>query len=217
MGEQTALRGAPAGQLRAGRPVDPSASPLDFDEILRLHGTALEARALWLTRSASDAADLLQQTLEHALVGSRREVPAARMRSWLYAIMHNAFLDRRRCGSSRRLVPLDGFVAERIAAERIEPEPLWRIVDEALLEDCIQRLPPGMRQVVRLHLEGLSYAEVAVRLGKPIGTVGTRLMRARRRLREMLVADSAIPLDNAGSSVFAARCANDGRPPAVVP
>jgi RNA polymerase sigma-70 factor (ECF subfamily) len=167
------------------------ALPLDLAEAVRRHGEALEGRALWLTRSESDADDLVQETIEHALAGPRRQIPATQVRAWLCAIMHNAFLDERRSRTTRRTVPLDAALEARLPAHEPEPQPAWSTLAEGILSRSIQRLPQGMQAIVKMHLEGDTYAQIAARLDLPMGTVATRLMRARRRLRDLLLLDQA--------------------------
>ena len=88
---------------------------LDFSEIVREHRVALEGRALWLTKSESDAADLFQETLEHALRGPRRALSPEVVRRWLYTIMYNVFLDRWRAQAVRRTVVFDRRLEEQVA------------------------------------------------------------------------------------------------------
>jgi RNA polymerase sigma-70 factor (ECF subfamily) len=161
---------------------------LDFSEIVREHRVALEGRALWLTKSESDAADLFQETLEHALRGPRRALSPEVVRRWLYTIMYNVFLDRWRAQAVRRTVVFDRRLEEQVAHEEPAAVPLWRTIDDDVLYACIARLPHSMKEIVELQLEGVSYAELARLLGLPASTVGTRLLRARRRLRDLLAA-----------------------------
>jgi RNA polymerase sigma-70 factor (ECF subfamily) len=141
--------------------------------------------ALSWCRNRSVAEDVVQDTLSKALAqaGQLRDLEA--LHGWLLAIMANCWKDHyRRCRDTANI----DDVGEYLAAEGATPE-----------EDCLQSqvvrrvrqavlsLPPGQRQVVTLvDLEECSYAEVAAILTIPIGTVMSRLSRARQGLRELL-------------------------------
>jgi RNA polymerase sigma-70 factor (ECF subfamily) len=186
MANQTARSETVFGDSAGQQARDRRLVPLDFAEIVRVHRRTLEGRALWLTRSESDAADLLQETLLRALRGRRRALEPDMVLRWLYTIMYNAFLDNWRASATRRWVSLDSFREERIASEERAPPPPWSLIDDERLHGCIRALPPKARMMVQLSLDGVSYAELARRLGVPTATVGTRLFRARKRLRTLL-------------------------------
>jgi RNA polymerase sigma-70 factor (ECF subfamily) len=193
------------GQGMVG-PQPGSDTALDLAEIFRVHGTALLRRARWLTRKESDGHDLVQTTIEHALRSpARHRVGRATALRWLYAIMHNAFMDDRRAAGVRRWVSL-GCTSFDVAVEE-EPValPRWRSIDDEVLARCCDRLPPEMRAIFAAHAAGASYAELARRLDLPVATVGTRLMRARRRLRLMLDEGFANPPPAAGTIQSPAR------------
>jgi RNA polymerase sigma-70 factor (ECF subfamily) len=178
----------PAFQEYPGPDAKPGETPakrLEFSDIVRAHGPALRGRALWLSKSASDAADLFQETIERALRRPRRELRPETVLRWLYTIMHNAFLDSCRARAVRRWIPLDRL-EERLAQEEQPGPARWRHVDDCLLHRCIARLPGRLRAVVQMHLQGLTYTELARALAVPTSTVGTRLLRAKRRLRQLL-------------------------------
>lgn len=182
---ERAVPGTRRGGGRSGAKVE--VATLDFSEIVRRHGAALYRRACWLAKSESDAADLFQDTIERALRGARRRIEPPMVGRWLLTIMHNAFIDQRRARAAR--VVAGDFPIEALSSH----EPVdagesshWRRVDDEALSACCDRLPRKLRQIFQLHASGASYAEVALHVGIPIATVGTRLWRARRRLRRML-------------------------------
>jgi RNA polymerase sigma-70 factor, ECF subfamily len=168
-----------------------------FDEIVRAHGATLRERALWLTKQECDAADLVQDTLERAMRAPHR-VAGDQMLRWLLVIMHNLFLDRCRASSIRRHSALDAHLLETVAQVEPEEVPLWRTVDQEMLERCLQALPRDAQYVLLLFEEGKHYVEIGRQLGLPQNTVGTRLFRARRRLRSAIFA--ALGLEAADSS-----------------
>jgi RNA polymerase sigma-70 factor (ECF subfamily) len=143
-----------------------------------------------LTRNAADAEDLLQDTLERGL----RKYELYRygsLRTWLVHIMRNLFIDR--CRRKRRVE--SGVELLSIPAESA-PLPKWAEVSDGALAAAIAELDPLAREVIVLkEREGRTYMEIAARLGIPVNTVGTRLLRARQKLRKLL----------AGAEVSAAR------------
>ncbi len=142
--------------------------------------TALRRYALVLSADPDRAADLVQETVLRALSRWRQWRGDAPLRAWLFAIMrNNRFQDARRRARWRSVDLETADVAERAAAEAADPL-LLRNVAAALAE-----LNDEQREVVFLvAVEGMSYAETADLVGAPIGTVMSRLARARARLRE---------------------------------
>jgi RNA polymerase sigma-70 factor, ECF subfamily len=153
--------------------------------------------ALRLSRNPQDAEDLVQETYLNAFRALDRFEEGTNLRAWLFRILNNAFISqyrrrRRRPSSSLDEVSdfylydhlVDGGVAP--AQENPEREVLSRIGDEAVLR-ALEELPVEFRQVELLaDVEGFSYREIADILGIPIGTVMSRLYRARRRLQKVL-------------------------------
>ncbi|RUT28839.1 RNA polymerase sigma factor [Arsenicitalea aurantiaca] len=138
-----------------------------------------------LAGNRADADDLVQQTCERALRNSASFTPGTRLDSWLYRIMRNLFIDGRR--ARRPSVSIeDEAVAETLAGED------GRRVSEARIalgqtEALIAALPEEQRSVlVLVCMEGLRYREVAEILDIPIGTVMSRLARARLAVAEGL-------------------------------
>jgi RNA polymerase sigma-70 factor, ECF subfamily len=135
------------------------------------------ARGLASDRDRAD--DLVQDTLERAWDARERWQRRGEVRAWMFGIMHNLFVDRLRRSRARPEDSAGDDVPEQavraMQADRLE----LRDLDRAL-----QRLPPEQREVLLLvAVEELSYAEVAAVAGVPIGTVMSRLSRARRRLQ----------------------------------
>ncbi len=155
------------------------------------HLDAVYRMALQLARNESDATDLVQETYLRALRASDRfEERAGGARAWLFRILHNVFfseLERKR----RRPIAMEG-VGERDAASTPPPdgaEPVWDLasldweqVDDRI-KDAIGRLRPEFREVLLLWaVEGLKYREISEIIEVPIGTVMSRLHRARATL-----------------------------------
>jgi RNA polymerase sigma factor (sigma-70 family) len=144
------------------------------------------ARALTGERAAAD--DLVQDTLERAWNKLHLWRHGSDLRAWLFTIMHNVHVNQIRSRASGYTVPLDDDIPD--APVRATQSDMLEVRD---IDAALRRLPLEQREVVLLvALERLSYAESAKALGIPIGTVMSRLARARERLRVML-ADAESP------------------------
>ena len=161
---------------------------MGIEEILA-HVTALRRYARLLAGDASRADDLVQDTLERACVKWSLWQPGSALRSWLLTIMHNLYLNQRRDWRHDDLhAPLD---------EADEPvhEPLTRLGERIDLQQALARLSPALREVLLLvTVEEYTYAEAASILDIPIGTVMSRLHRAREQLRGWLDDGAARPV-----------------------
>ena len=186
------------GQDRTGQPAPrlesrPSSSqPLDsrwFAAFAREHEAALHATAMRLCGNATDARDLVQETVERGLRNLARYKPGTDARAWLFTILHHLFIDLCRARTRERRADMSAEDLEaRIAAPEAEAAPAWASISPEQLREALEKLPEEFRTVYRLHaLEGRSYVEIAERLGIPKATVGTRLIRARRKLKEILL------------------------------
>ncbi len=143
----------------------------------QLPGLRRYARALTGDTWAAD--DLVQDTLERA---SRKWLLWRRdsdLRAWLFTLMHNLYLNQR-----RGLLEVQVLDAQALAALADADGVACDIAID--IDRCLQRLPAEQRAVLLLvTLEDMAYADVARVLGIPIGTVMSRLSRARRRMREL--------------------------------
>ena len=137
------------------------------------------ARALVGERASAD--DLVQDTLERAWSKLHLYRRGTDLRAWLFTVMHNVHVNRVR--ATRPVDPLDDEMPE-LAQRGTQPDAL--LVRD--LDRAIARLPADQRAVLLLvTLEEMSYEEVARTLGIPIGTVMSRLSRAREKLRTMML------------------------------
>jgi RNA polymerase sigma factor (sigma-70 family) len=136
------------------------------------------ARALTGDRWAAD--DLVQDTLERACSKWRLWIVGTDLRAWLFTIMHNVFASQIRRAPSHASVDVDDVVHELRTVDSHR--------DQAIdLQRCLLLLPEDQRAVLLLvALEDLSYAQVAKVLGIPVGTVMSRLSRARSRLQDLM-------------------------------
>ena len=158
--------------------------------VVRSHGAILFRRAMSLTHRHADACDLVQDALLRALDHELEGIPAEKLCNWLFVVMNNLHIDRRRSASRRTIVDLDE--AQFAPTCDLPEEPPWRTIEIEDVRQCLSGLNPRVREAYVLHEEeGLSLADTARRLSVPVATAGTRVFRARRRLREMLKASGA--------------------------
>jgi len=135
-----------------------------------------------LTRHPHDADDLVQIAIERALTRLDQWHRDARLDSWLFRIVRNAWIDEIRSRARR-----DALFAPEEAGEAIGVAAIDREVDRLSVEAAMARLPEEQRLAVSLVLvEGLPYKEAALVLDVPIGTLSSRLARGREALRAML-------------------------------
>jgi RNA polymerase sigma-70 factor (ECF subfamily) len=157
----------------------------------------LYANALRLTRSHADAEDLVQETVLRAYRFFERFERGTNVKAWLLRIQYNTFVNRYRRTSKEREIK-DSMTKESTAEDLVSREALRALTDPtgtALrplvareIEVALEELPEEHRLVVVLaDIEELSYKEIAEVLGCPIGTVMSRLHRARRTLRGRLL------------------------------
>jgi RNA polymerase sigma-70 factor, ECF subfamily len=141
-------------------------------------------RFAWvLTRSHDDAEDVVQAAVERALRNGHTWERGTRLDSWLFTIMQNLWRDELRA-HRRRAEPLEA--AEEVAGEDGR-EVTMRHIQTAEASEALADLPEDQRAVVALIvLEGMSYADAAQILSIPVGTVMSRLARARGRLAATL-------------------------------
>jgi RNA polymerase sigma factor (sigma-70 family) len=156
-----------------------------FDEVVLPHLDAAFNYARWLTKNAAEAEDVVQDACVRAVrfFSSLRDDDA---RAWLFAIVRNTWYSR----VSRRTaeaVPLDDTTLEP-ADGALDPEA--RLMQQhavARVLEALEQLPVDFREVLVLReIEGMSYKEIAAVVRAPIGTVMSRLARARDRLAAVL-------------------------------
>lgn len=154
------------------------------DELAR-HAAELERQARRLCPSLSEAEDLVQETLERAFMALANFRPGTNMRAWLYTIMVRRACDLHRNRRVRAAAQVEPDSLPAPAPD--EDEVPWAAVTDAEIRAAVARLDPPFRVVFELHeMRGLAYQEIAIQLDIPISTVGTRLRRAREKLRVMI-------------------------------
>ena len=146
--------------------------------------------AQWLTHDRQEAEDLVQETYAKALKGFSSFQQGTNFRAWMYRILRNTFLTSRTGLQSTATVSLDldGEGETLVPPVKETPENiLLRRSDQQLVQEALGRLPVAYREVLLLcEFEEMSYQEISATLAIPIGTVMSRLSRARRDLRDMV-------------------------------
>jgi RNA polymerase sigma-70 factor (ECF subfamily) len=145
--------------------------------------------AHWLTQNREEAEDLVQETYAKALKGFSSFQLGTNFRAWMYRILRNTFLTSRTGLKVTMTVPLDPQEeGPELAVESDTPETiLFERSNHELLQNAIGELPVHFREILLLcEVEEMSYQEIAETLSIPIGTVMSRLSRARRMLRDRL-------------------------------
>jgi RNA polymerase sigma factor (sigma-70 family) len=166
-----------------------------FDRAILPHLDAAYNLARWLTRDENEAADAVQDACLRALrfIGSFRGGDG---RSWLLAIVRNTCYSRLKRSAGRDNETQFDDEIHSPGNETANPEVLLnRGRDTEMLRYALEELPEEFREVIVMReLEGMGYKEIAEVAGVPIGTVMSRLARARQRLQRLLTA--ALPKES---------------------
>jgi RNA polymerase sigma-70 factor (ECF subfamily) len=162
-----------------------------FEQQAMPHLERLYNLACWLTQDRQEAEDLVQETYTRALKGfsSRRSGP--NFRAWIYKILRNAFLTSRSGRKATATGPSDlEGEEETLPAVKETPESIFlQRSDMQLVQQALEQLPVPHRDVLLLcEVEDMSYQEISASLAIPIGTVMSRLSRARKTLCDGLTA-----------------------------
>lgn len=152
----------------------------ELDEQLRELIPRMRRFALSLTRNSSSADDLVQTSLEKALSAWKGKRPDGDLRAWLFSILYRQFVDAHR--RSRRYSRMLALFTS--TEEDYQPSVERTVVAQSTL-GAFERLNTEQRAILLwVSVEGLSYKEVAAILEVPVGTVMSRLSRARQALRQ---------------------------------
>jgi RNA polymerase sigma-70 factor (ECF subfamily) len=183
---------------------EPSARSSVFEDLALPLLPALYNVAYWLTRDASDAEDLVQETFLKSLRGFVGFETGSNFKAWIFRILRNTYLTSRSGLAARRTVALEEELDEHAesgirmypesAIDRETPElNLIRLADRAALQKAMEKLSPPLLEVVLLcDVEEMAYKEIAAILEIPIGTVMSRIARARAQLRRTLQEDTSM-------------------------
>jgi RNA polymerase sigma-70 factor (ECF subfamily) len=158
-------------------------SQRSVQQLVEDHYAALYRYAYRLTGSAADAEDLTQETFCQAQLKLGQLRDAGRAKAWLFSILRNGYLHRVRANKQEHAVSLDwvGDLADRLPEQlpEVEPEQLQKALNE---------LPEAFRTpVILYYFEDFSYRDIAEQMELPMGTVMSRLARAKAHLRARLL------------------------------
>jgi len=160
-----------------------------FEELALPLLDSLYRYAQWLTRDRTEAEDLVQEAYLKGIRGFESFVAGSNIRAWMFRIVRNTFLTSR---TGLRAVPplsLDEQpeLVDQIADEATPESHFLQRANAQALRRAIEELPVEFREVLLLcDAEGMSYKEIAETLSIPMGTVTSRLLRARQKIRKAL-------------------------------
>jgi RNA polymerase sigma-70 factor (ECF subfamily) len=155
-----------------------------FAQAAREHEGLLIAIARRLCGNEADAEDLVHDTYERALRSWNASLGEAHLRSWIVAILNHLFIDR--CRRERRAPRIEAINGHEVAAVEHSAPSAWSSVSDDQIGAALATLDVELRRVYELRAGGRSYEQIAAELHIPEATVGTRLFRARKRLRAAL-------------------------------
>ncbi|MBE3000935.1 sigma-70 family RNA polymerase sigma factor [Nocardiopsis sp. HNM0947] len=183
------------GEARDGR-AEQQEQTLDFATAVTPFADQLYPTALRMTRNPADAEDLVQETFAKAFANFHQFRAGTNLRAWLYRILTNTFINGyRKKQREPRQETTDEIKDWQLAAAEAHTSKGMRSAETEVLDhlpdsdikQALARLPLDFQEVIYLvDIEGYAYKEVAERMDTPLGTVMSRLHRARRQLREML-------------------------------
>jgi RNA polymerase sigma-70 factor, ECF subfamily len=172
-----------------------------LNELIRKYQERAYQYAFRLTRNPEEAADVVADSFVRVNNALKNFKGNSAFSTWLYRIVTNCYLDLKKKDRSKNNVSLDAslqFDEDEITREIEDPgrtpdELVERNYREALLQKALNRLPEFQKaMIVMFHAEQLSYEEIAETLDLPLGTVKSRLNRARISLREILEQDEEL-------------------------
>jgi RNA polymerase sigma-70 factor, ECF subfamily len=168
---------------------------VDIGQIVAEHHAAVYRYAFRLTGAVCDAEDLTQQTFLAAHVSLDQLHQPETARAWLFTILRHCYSKMR---GKRFPLIATSFDIDLNAVPENSPDEL--VIDQGLLQEAINELPDEFKLVVLLfYFEECSYREIAERLSVPLGTVMSRLARAKARLRAKLFELDEAPVATASN------------------
>jgi RNA polymerase sigma-70 factor (ECF subfamily) len=163
---------------------------LVFEELAMPLFDSLYNFAHWLTQNREEAEDLVQETYAKALKGFGSFQPGTNLRAWIFRILRNTFLTSRSGLAAIKTVPLESedYREQAVAVSHDTPESsLLEQADQQRVRAALDQVPVSFREMLLLcEVEEMSYQEIADTLAVPLGTVMSRLHRARKALRAAL-------------------------------
>ena len=161
----------------------------DFEQLALPLFASLYNHAFWLTRNQAEAEDLVQETFTKALRAFDSFQVGTNFKAWIFRILRNSFLTTRTGVAAARTVFLEDHPSalDTAAADPTPEDDLIRLDNQAALNSALEQLQPPLREVLLLcDVEEIKYKDIALILDVPIGTVMSRISRARSTLRQLL-------------------------------
>lgn len=179
--------------FRMEQPRDAGANPgqPDFEQVFLPHLDAAYNLARWLLRNDHDAEDAVQEAYVRAYKAFAR-FRGGDGKAWFMTILRNVcYTMIKKSRSHETPEPFDEEIHQPVGESEMQ-EAFRQKANAESLRAALEKLPDEFREIIVLHdLEGLAYKEIAVVVGIPIGTVMSRLARARGRLRVEIIASTA--------------------------
>ncbi len=160
-----------------------------FEQLALPLFASLYNHAHWLTRDPAEAEDLVQETFTKALRAFDSFQPDTNFKAWIFRILRNTFLTTRTGIAAARTVFLEDHpdALDTAAPDPTPEDYLIRLDNQAALHIALEQLQPQLREALLLcDVEEIKYKDIALILDVPLGTVMSRISRARRTLRQLL-------------------------------
>jgi RNA polymerase sigma-70 factor (ECF subfamily) len=184
--EFSSIRMIPSGPVALPR----NQAIAEFEELAMPLANSAYNLARWLARSDQDAEDLVQETYLRAFRNFSSFEPGTNFRAWIFRILRNTFLSSCSTLERRMTVQLDSDEESTFFYSTCATPEAYLIesFNIATIRGAIEQLPLRFREIILLRdVENVSYGEIAEILEIPVGTVMSRLSRARRTIRESLL------------------------------
>ncbi len=173
----------------ACRTMSSVANRASFEQLALPLLPSLYSHAFWLSRNHAESEDLVQETISKALRAFDSFQTGTNFKAWVFRILRNTFLTSRTGIAASRTVFLEDH-PDLFGTADASPTPedhLIRLGDQAAVNQALDQLQPPLREVLLLcDVEELKYKDIALVLDVPIGTVMSRISRARRTLHQLL-------------------------------
>lgn len=158
---------------------------------------SLYSHAFWLTRNHAEAEDLAQEAISKALRAFASFEPGTNFKAWIFRILRNAYLTSRTGIAASRTIFIEDHpeVLDTASVASTPEDALIQLNNETALYAALDQLQPALREILLLcDVEELKYKDIALVLDLPIGTVMSRISRARVALRRLLQPQFGEPL-----------------------
>lgn len=160
-----------------------------FEQLVLPLLPSLYSHAFWLCRNPAEAEDLVQESIAKSLRAFDSFKPDTNFKAWIFCVLRNTFLTSKTGIAASRTVFLEDHqdLLETLDASATPEDHLIRLDNQAVVNEALDQLQPPLREVLLLcDVEEMKYKDIALVLDVPIGTVMSRISRARRALLQLL-------------------------------